>query len=37
LELPLYRYRRHDKNMTNDSEAMDSYMNQLNKKHGLDN
>lgn len=34
LELPLYRYRRHDKNITNDAEAMEFHENKLIKKHG---
>lgn len=34
LELPLYRYRRHDANMTNDTEAMARHMDNLIKKHG---
>jgi glycosyltransferase involved in cell wall biosynthesis len=34
LELPLYRYRRHDKNMTNDKEAMEHHMGNLIEKHG---
>jgi len=34
LELPLYRYRRHDANMTNDAEAMAHHMNNLIRKHG---
>ena len=33
LELPLYRYRRHEGNMTNDHEAMDWHHQQLIKKH----
>jgi glycosyltransferase involved in cell wall biosynthesis len=34
LELPLYRYRRHDANMTNNAEAMALHMNNLIQKHG---
>lgn len=34
LELPLYRYRRHDQNMTNDKEAMEHHMGNLIEKHG---
>ncbi len=34
LELPLYRYRRHDANMTNNDEAMAYHMNNLINKHG---
>lgn len=33
VELPLYRYRRHDSNMTNDSELMDERMKSLREKH----
>ena len=33
LELPLYRYRRHKGNMTNDQEAMNWHHQQLIKKH----
>lgn len=35
LPLPLYRYRRHDKNMTSDEEVMSIYYQKLIKKHGL--
>jgi glycosyltransferase involved in cell wall biosynthesis len=34
LELPLYRYRRHENNMTNDTEAMEHHMTNLIQKHG---
>lgn len=34
LELPLYRYRQHDTNMTNNAEAMAHHMNNLIQKHG---
>jgi glycosyltransferase involved in cell wall biosynthesis len=34
LELPLYRYRRHDGNLTNDAEGMTHHMSQLIQKHG---
>lgn len=34
LELPLYRYRRHDRNITNDAEAMTRHMDKLIQKHG---
>lgn len=37
LELPLYRYRRHDKNMTNNSEMMEYYKKYLDNNHGSDN
>ena len=36
LDLPLYRYRRHDNNMTNDSEMMEYHRNNLIAKHGDD-
>ena len=36
LEMPLYRYRRHDGNITNDQAAMDHHMNELIRKHGSD-
>ena len=36
VALPLYRYRRHEENMTNDHESMNGYMNQLADKHGLE-
>ena len=33
LELPMYRYRRHDKNITNNIEEMDNYYHKIiNKK-----
>ncbi len=35
LELPLYRYRRHEGNITNDQEAMDWHQQKLNEKHNL--
>jgi glycosyltransferase involved in cell wall biosynthesis len=35
LELPLYRYRRHEKNITNDKEAMDFQFERLKLKHNL--
>jgi glycosyltransferase involved in cell wall biosynthesis len=34
VELPLYRYRRHENNLTNDSEALAHHMNNLVQKHG---
>jgi len=34
LELPLYRYRRHDNNITNRHDEMDKYREQLIEKHG---
>ncbi len=36
VALPLYRYRRHEDNMTNDHGAMSGYMNQLEAKHGAE-
>lgn len=36
LELPLYRYRRHENNITNDSEAMEHHRQNLIRKHGSD-
>ena len=36
LELPLYRYRRHDANMTNDIHAAELHRRNLAKKHGID-
>ena len=36
LELPLYRYRRHETNITNDSEAMEHHRQNLIRKHGPD-
>lgn len=33
VELPLYRYRRHDKNMTNDVAHMQKFMKNLESKH----
>ena len=35
IELPLYRYRRHDTNITNDQDAMSHHMHNLIQKHGL--
>ena len=34
LELPLYRYRKHENNMTNNKEFLDEYDKKLLKKHG---
>lgn len=34
VALPLYRYRRHDENMTNDHGAVNGYLSQLEAKHG---
>ena len=36
VALPLYRYRRHEDNMTNDDASMNGYMSQLHAKHGLE-
>ncbi len=36
VALPLYRYRRHDENMTNDHGAMEGYLKELEAKHGLE-
>lgn len=36
VALPLYRYRRHNENMTNDHGAMDGYLKELEAKHGLE-
>lgn len=36
LELPLYRYRRHENNITNDAEAMEHHRQNLLRKHGTD-
>lgn len=35
LPLPLYRYRRHESNMTNDTQAGESFFEQYETKHGL--
>ena len=35
LELPLYRYRRHERNITNDQEALDHHNKKLKQKHRL--
>lgn len=35
LELPLYRYRRHENNITNDHEALDHHDKKLKAKHGI--
>lgn len=37
LELPLYRYRRHENNITNNAEAMEHHRQNLVRKHGPDN
>jgi len=34
LELPLYRYRKHENNITSDKKAMDYYEERLTSKHG---
>jgi len=35
LNLPLYRYRRHANNITNNSDEMEKFKNKLIKKHGI--
>ena len=35
LELPLYRYRRHGNNITNDQEALDYHAQKLREKHKI--
>lgn len=35
IELPLYRYRKHDKNLTKDKITAEKYTDKLNNKHGL--
>jgi len=35
LELPLYRYRRHENNITNNREALDHHDQKLKSKHGI--
>ena len=35
LEMPLYRYRRHENNMTNNVESMDYYLKKLNSKYAV--
>ena len=34
LKIPLYRYRRHQNNMTNDKKNMDTFLNDIKRKHG---
>lgn len=36
LELPLYRYRRHESNITNNLDAMEHHKQNLIKKHGIE-
>ena len=36
IALPLYRYRRHDENMTNNHGEMNQYLRELEAKHGVD-
>ena len=36
VALPLYRYRRHDENMTNDDARMNGYLDALAAKHGVE-
>ena len=33
IPLPLYRYRKHQNNITNDEKKMDSHLKKLKKKH----
>ena len=35
IELPLYRYRRHENNLTNDKDTAEKYFDKLNRKHNL--
>lgn len=35
IEMPLYRYRRHKHNITNDKKAMDYHLKKLKKKHKI--
>jgi glycosyltransferase involved in cell wall biosynthesis len=35
IELPLYRYRRHDGNLTNNLTEMDKHLEMLTRKHGM--
>jgi glycosyltransferase involved in cell wall biosynthesis len=35
VQLPLYRYRQHDSNLTNNREIMDKYTQMLNEKHAI--
>ena len=37
LDLPLYRYRRHENNLTNDSHEMKRYDQLIVQKHGMFN
>ena len=36
VQLPLYRYRKHDNNLTNNKEKMDRYNQMLNEKHFME-
>lgn len=36
IPLPLYRYRRHESNMTNDPELQETFLDRLQEKHGED-
>jgi len=36
LELPLYRYRRHEKNITNDTNAINLHEEKFKSKHGIE-
>ena len=35
IELPLYRYRKHENNLTNDKDTAEKYFDKLNRKHNL--
>lgn len=35
VRLPLYRYRRHENNLTNNTVQMEEFKHQLNRKHGI--
>ena len=37
VQLPLYRYRKHDNNLTNNKDKMDRYNQMLNEKHFMEN
>jgi len=37
VQLPLYRYRKHDNNLTNNKEKMDRYNQMLSEKHFMEN
>ena len=35
IKMPLYRYRRHKRNITNDKKVMDYHLKKLKKKHKI--